>query len=53
MEEQNTCSWLVYCLNLWGAMVLHLVHAMDTVKNNFMCSTYEKKGNDVCSGHYI
>lgn len=26
---------------------------MDAVKNNFMCSTYKKKGKDVCSGHYI
>lgn len=34
-------------------MVLHRAHTMDAVKNNFMCSTYKKKGKDVCSGHYI
>lgn len=34
-------------------MVLHRAHTMDAVKNNFMCSAYEKKGKDVCSGHYI
>ena len=34
-------------------MVLHRAHTMDAVKNNFMCSTYKKKGKEVCSGHYI
>ena len=34
-------------------MVLHRAHTMDAVKNNFMCSTYKKKGKDVCSAHYI
>jgi len=34
-------------------MVLHIAHTIDAVKNNFMCSTYKKKGKDVCSGHYI
>ena len=36
-----------------GTMVLHRAHTMDAVKNNFMCSTYKKKGKEVCSGHYI
>ena len=26
---------------------------MDAVKNNFMCSTYKKKGKDTCTAHYI
>lgn len=26
---------------------------MDAVKNNFMCSTYKKKGKEICSTHYI
>ena len=53
MEEQNIFSGLVYCLDCGGTMVLHRAHTMDAVKNNFMCSTYKKKGKDVCSGHYI
>ena len=53
MAEQNIFSGLVYCLDCGGTMVLHRAHTMDAVKNNFMCSTYKKKGKDVCSGHYI
>lgn len=34
-------------------MVLHRSHTMDAVNNNFMCSTYKKKGKEVCSAHYI
>jgi len=26
---------------------------MDAVKNNFMCSTYKKRGKEKCTGHYI
>lgn len=26
---------------------------MDAVKNNFMCSTYKKKGKEHCNAHYI
>ena len=51
--EQNIFSGLVYCMDCGGTMVLHRAHTMDAVKNNFMCSTYKKKGKDVCSGHYI
>lgn len=53
MAEQNIFSGLVYCMDCGGTMVLHRAHTMDAVKNNFMCSTYKKKGKDVCSGHYI
>lgn len=53
MAEQNIFSGLVYCLDCGGTMVLHRAHTMDAMKNNFMCSTYKKKGKDVCSGHYI
>ena len=53
MTEQNIFSGLVYCADCGGTMVLHRAHTMDAVKNNFMCSTYKKKGKDVCSGHYI
>lgn len=51
--EQNMFSGLVYCMDCGGTMVLHRAHTMDAVKNNFMCSTYKKKGKDVCSAHYI
>ena len=53
MAEQNIFSGLVYCLDCGGTMVLHRAHTMDAVKNNFMCSTYKKKGKAVCSAHYI
>ena len=53
MAEQNIFSGLVYCADCGGTMVLHRAHTMDAVKNNFMCSTYKKKGKDICSGHYI
>lgn len=53
MAEQNIFSGLVYCLDCGSTMVLHRAHTMDAAKNNFMCSTYKKKGKDVCSGHYI
>ena len=51
--EQIMFSGLVYCMDCGGTMVLHRAHTMDAVKNNFMCSTYKKKGKDVCSAHYI
>lgn len=53
MAEQNIFSGLVYCKGCSGTMVLHRAHTMDAVKNNFMCSTYKKKGKEVCSAHYI
>ena len=53
MAEQNIFSGLVYCKDCEGTMVLHRAHTMDAVKNNFMCSTYKKKGKENCSAHYI
>ena len=53
MAEQNIFSGLVYCKDCSGTMVLHRAHTMDAVKNNFMCSTYKKKGKENCSAHYI
>ena len=53
MEEQNKYSGLVFCADCGSNMVLHRAHTMDAVKNNFMCSTYKKKGKAVCSAHYI
>lgn len=53
MAEQNIFSGLVYCKDCGGTMVLHRAHTMDAIKNNFMCSTYKKKGKEKCSAHYI
>ncbi|OQB26102.1 MAG: hypothetical protein BWY11_00052 [Firmicutes bacterium ADurb.Bin182] len=53
MAEQNMFSGLVYCADCGGTMVLHRAHTMDAVKNNFMCSTYKKRGKDKCTAHYI
>ena len=53
MAEQDMFSGLVYCADCNGTMVLHRAHTMDSVKNNFMCSTYKKQGKEVCSAHYI
>jgi site-specific DNA recombinase len=53
MAEQNMFSGLVYCAGCGGTMVLHRAHTMDAVKNNFMCSTYKKRGKEICTGHYI
>lgn len=53
MAEQNIFSGLIYCKDCDGTMVLHRAHTMDAVKNNFMCSTYKKKGKETCSAHYI
>ncbi|HPW41019.1 MAG TPA: recombinase family protein [Bacillota bacterium] len=53
MAEQNMFSGLVYCLDCNQTLVLHRAHTMDAVKNNFMCSTYKKRGKEKCTGHYI
>ena len=53
MAEQNIFSGLIYCKDCDGTMVLQRAHTMDAVKNNFMCSTYKKKGKETCSAHYI
>nr|WP_294857337.1 recombinase zinc beta ribbon domain-containing protein [uncultured Oscillibacter sp.] len=53
MAEQNIFSGFVYCKDCGGTMVLHRAHTMDAIKNNFMCSTYKKKGKENCSAHYI
>lgn len=53
MGEQNIFSGLIYCKNCGNTMVLHRAHTMDAVKNNFMCSTYKKKGKEHCTAHYI
>lgn len=53
MAEQNIFSGLLYCKDCGKAMVLSRAHTMDAVKNNFQCSTYKKRGKEICSGHYI
>lgn len=53
MEEPNMFSGLVYCADCKKAMVLHRAHTMKASYNNFKCYTYNKRGKDVCSAHYI
>ena len=53
MAEQNMFSGLVYCVDCKETMTLNRAHTMDAVKNNFVCSTYRKRGKDQCSSHYI
>ena len=37
----------------WAGSIPQEDRNCSAVKNNFMCSTYKKKGKDVCSAHYI
>jgi len=53
MAEQDMFSGLVHCLDCGKKMTLHRAHTMAAVKNNFMCSTYRKRGKDDCSAHYL
>ena len=53
MDEPNMFSGLVYCADCGKTLVLHRAHTMDAVKNNFMCSTYRKRGKEKCSSHYL
>ncbi len=53
MEEPNMFSGLVYCADCKKAMVLHRAHTMKATYNNFKCYTYNKRGKDVCSAHYL
>lgn len=34
-------------------MVLRRAHTTDAVENNFMCSTYKKKGKEHCTAHQV
>jgi len=34
-------------------MVLHRAHTVKATYNNFKCYTYNKRGKDVCSAHYL
>lgn len=53
MDEPNLFSGLVFCADCGKPLVLHRAHTMETIKNNFMCYTYKKRGKEVCSSHYI
>ena len=53
MEEQDMFSGLVRCIDCGAVMTLHRAHTMAAVKNNFMCSTYRKRGKEKCSSHYL
>lgn len=53
MDTPNLFSGMVYCADCGGTMVLHRAHTMKETQNNFMCSTYRKRGKEECSAHYI
>lgn len=53
MAEQDMFSGVVYCADCGRTMVLNRAHTMDSVKNNFMCSTYKKQGKEIRSAHDI
>lgn len=53
MEEQDMFSGLVRCIDCGEVMTLHRAHTIAAVKNNFMCSTYRKRGKEKCSSHYL
>jgi hypothetical protein len=44
---------MVFCADCGGTLVLHRAHTMKEIQNNFMCSTYKKRGKEECSAHYI
>ena len=53
MDEPNMFSGLVYCADCGKTMVLHRAHTMKATQNNFKCYTYNKRGKEACSAHYI
>ena len=53
MDTPNLFSGLVFCADCGGTLVLHRAHTMMETQNNFMCSTYKKRGKEECSSHYI
>lgn len=53
MDTPNMFSGLVFCEDCDGTLVLHRAHTMESTKNNFMCSTYKKRGTEECTSHYI
>lgn len=53
MDTPNLFSGLVFCADCGGTLVLHRAHTMKETQNNFMCSTYKKRGKEECSAHYI
>ena len=53
MDMPNLFSGLVFCADCGGTLVLHRAHTMKQTQNNFMCSTYKKRGKEECSSHYI
>lgn len=53
MDTPNFFSGPVFCADCGGTLVLHRAHTMKETQNNFMCSTYKKRGKEECSSHYI
>jgi site-specific DNA recombinase len=53
MDTPNLFSGMVFYADCGGTLVLHRAHTMKETQNNFMCSTYKKRGKEECSSHYI
>lgn len=53
MDEPNMFSGLVYCADCGRTMIIHRAHTMKATQNNFKCYTYNKRGKEACSAHYI
>jgi hypothetical protein len=53
MDEPNMFSGLAFCADCGRTMVIHRAHTMKSSYNNFKCYTYNKRGKDACSAHYI
>ena len=53
MDTPNLFSGMVFCADCGGTLVFHRAHTMKEIQNNFMCSTYKKRGKEECSAHYI
>ncbi|WP_449240618.1 zinc ribbon domain-containing protein [Desulfoscipio gibsoniae] len=44
MDTPNLFSGLVFCADCGGTPMLHRARTMQETQNNFMCSTYKKRG---------
>ena len=53
MEEPNLFSGLVYCSDCGKYLVLCRTEKMREDQYYFRCSTYGKRGKDVCTPHQI
>ena len=53
MGNPNIFSGLLYCLDCGDKLDLYRTHTKGDNYNNFKCRTYNKKGKEFCTSHYI